>query len=61
MIQKRKGKEKCHISEDMPIVVYGNATPLWEQLPSPPKTRPPYVTWALVKPKRQIQNDTEQE
>ena len=26
----------------MPIVVVGNANPLWEQVPSPPKTRPPY-------------------
>ena len=25
----------------MPIVVVGNANPLWEQMPSPPKTRPP--------------------
>ena len=39
----------------MPIVVVGNATQLWEQMPSSPKTRPPYVTWASVKPQRQIQ------
>ena len=32
----------------MPLVVVGNATQLWEQMPSPPKTRPPYMTWALV-------------
>ena len=48
------------MTEAMPIVVVGNATQLWEQMPSPPKTRPPYVTWALVKPQRQIQDDMEQ-
>ena len=53
-IQKQKGKGKNNITEAMPIVVVGNATQLWEQMPSPPKTRPPYVTWALVKPQRQI-------
>ena len=44
----------------MPIVVVGNANPLWEQMPSPPKTRPPYVTWTWVKPQKQIQDDPEQ-
>ena len=29
----------------MPIIVVGNANPLGEQMPHPPKTRPPYVTW----------------
>ena len=43
----------------MPIVVYGDATQLWEQMPSPPKARPPYATWALIKPQRQIQDDAE--
>ena len=43
----------------MPIVVYGDATQLWEQMPSPPKARPPYATWAWIKPQRQIQDDTE--
>ena len=43
----------------MPIVVYGDATSFWEQMPSPPKARPPYATWALVKPQRQIQDDAE--
>ena len=51
-IQKEKGKGKCNITETMPIVVLGNVTQLWEQRPSPPKTRPPYATWALVKPQR---------
>ena len=37
----------------MPIVVVGNANPLWEQIPSPPKTRPPYMTWMWVKPQKQ--------
>ena len=32
----------------MPIVVVGNATQLWDQMPSPPKASPPYMTWALV-------------
>ena len=49
-IQKGKGKGKNNITETMPIVVVGNATQLWEQIPSPPKARPPYMTWALVKP-----------
>ena len=60
MIQKEKSKGKCNITEAIPIVVVGNATQLWEQMLSPPKARPPYVTWALVKPQRQIQDDTEQ-
>ena len=59
-IQKEKGKGKWSITETMPIVVVGNATQLWNQMPSPPKARPPYVTWELVKPQRQIQDDTEQ-
>ena len=54
-----KGKGKCNINDTMPIVVYGDATQLWEQMPSLPKARPPYVTWALAKPHRQIQDDTE--
>ena len=44
----------------MPIVVVGNANPLSEQMPSPPKTRPPYATWMSVKPQKQIQDDPEQ-
>ena len=59
-IQKGKSKGKQNITETMPIVVVGNATQLWDQMPSPPKARPPYVTWALVKPQRQIQDDMEQ-
>ena len=59
-IQNQKSKSKCNITEAMPIVVVGNANQLWEQMPSPPKTRPPYMTWTLVKPQRQIQDDTEQ-
>ena len=31
---------------------------LWEQMPSPPKTRPPYGTWTWVK--SQKQDDPEQ-
>ena len=54
---KGKGKGKCNNTEAMPIVVVGNATQLWEQIPSPPKTRPPYATWALVKLQRQVQDD----
>ena len=42
----------------MPIAVVGNANPLWEQMPSPPKTRPPYATWTWVK--SQKQDDLEQ-
>ena len=62
-MQKGKGKVKgkCNNTEAMPIVVVGNATQLWEQIPSPPKTRPPYTTWALVKLQRQVQDDTENE
>ena len=48
------------MTEGMPVVVVGNATQLWEQMPCLPKTTPPYMTWALVKPQRQIQDDTEQ-
>ena len=59
-IQKGKCKGKHNITEAMPIVVVGNATQLWDQMPSPPKARPPYMTWALVKPQRQIQDDMEQ-
>ena len=44
----------------MPIVVVGNANPLWEQMPSPPKTRPPYTTWMWVKSQKQTQDDPEQ-
>ena len=58
--QKQKGKGKCNMTEAMPIVVVGNATQLWEQMPFSPKTRPPYATWTLVKPQRQILDDTEQ-
>ena len=54
-----KGKGKCNNTETMPIVVYDDATQLWEQMPSPAKARPPYATWALIKPQRQIQDDTE--
>ena len=54
-----KGKGKCNITEAMPIVVCGNATQLWEQMPSPPKARPPYATWAVIKPQRQIQDNME--
>ena len=56
---KGKGKGKCNITDTMPIVVYGDATQLWEQMPSPPKSRPPYATLALIKPQRQIQDDAE--
>ena len=59
-IQKQKGKSKHNTTEPMPIVVVGNANQLWEQMPSPPKTRPQYATWTLVKPQRQIQDDVEQ-
>ena len=58
-IQKWKSKGKWNITEAIQIVVVGNATQLWDQMPSPPKARPPYVTWALVKPQRQILDDTE--
>ena len=51
-IQNQKGKSKCNITEPMPIVVVGNANQLWEQMPSPPKNRPPYMTWTWVKPQR---------
>ena len=59
-IQKEKGKGKCNITETMPRVVVGNVTQLWEQMASSPKTRPPYMTLALVKPQRQICIDMEQ-
>ena len=55
----KKGKGKCGNTETMPIVVYGDATQLWEQMPSPPKARPPFATWAMIKPQRQIQDDME--
>ena len=51
----------------MPVVVVDNATQLWDQMPSPPKARPPYTTWALENLKdryRMTQNiieDTENE
>ena len=48
-IEKGKGKGKCNITYTMPIVVYGDATQLWEQMPFPPKARPPYATWATDK------------
>ena len=59
-IHKQKGKSKQNLTETMPIVVVGNANPLWEQMPSPQKTRPPYVTWTWVKSQKQIQDDPEQ-
>ena len=43
-IQKGKSKGKCNIREAMPIAVVGNAIQLWDQIPSPPKPRSPYVT-----------------
>ena len=43
-IEKGKGKVKCNNTETMPIVLYGDATQLWEQMPSPPKATPPYTT-----------------
>ena len=58
-IQKGKSKGKQNITEAMPIVVLGNATQLWDQMPPPQKARPPYATWVLVKPQRQIQDDME--
>ena len=58
-IQKEKGKGKQSIMETMPIDVVGNAIQLWNQMPSPPKARLPYMTWALIKPQRQIQDDGE--
>ena len=58
-IQKGKSKGKQNITETMTIVVVGNATQLWDQMPSPPKARPSYATWALIKPQRQIQDDME--
>ena len=54
-----KGKGKCYINDAMPIIVYGDATHLWEQMPSLLKARPQYTTWALVKPQRQTQDDVE--
>ena len=59
-IHKQKGKSKQNLTETMPIVIVGNANPLWEQVPSPPKTRPPYMTWTWVKPQKQTQDDPEQ-
>ena len=58
-IEKGKGKGKCNITDTMPIVVNDDATQLWEQMPSPPKARLPYTTWALIKPQRQVQDDAE--
>ena len=58
-LTKGTGKGKCNINDAMPIVVYGDTTQLWEQMPLLPKARPPYVTWALVKPQRQTQDDAE--
>ena len=43
----------------MPMVVYGDTTQLWEQMPSPPKARPSFATWAMIKPQRQIKDDME--
>ena len=37
--------KKWNHTETMPILVVGNVNPLWEQMPSPPKTRRPYATW----------------
>ena len=45
----------------MTIVVVGNANQLWEQMPSPPNTRLPYVTWTWVKCQKQIQNRNKEE
>ena len=59
-IQNTKGKSKHNLTEGMPIVVVGNTNQLWEKMPSPPKTRPPYMTWIWVKPQKQIQDDLEQ-
>ena len=56
--KNKKGKSKQNLTEAMPIVVVGNANPLWEQMPSPPKTRPRYATWTWVKSEKQ--DDLEQ-
>ena len=57
-IHKQNGKSKQDLTDAMPIVVVGNANPLWKQMHSPPKTRPPYATWTWVK--TQKQDDPEQ-
>ena len=59
-IQKQKGKSKSNATEAMPIVVVSNANQIWEEIPSPSKTRPPYSTWTLVGPQIQKQKDAEQ-
>ena len=59
-IQKQKGTSKSNTTEAMPIVVLGNANQIWEQIPSPSKTRPPHSTWTVVGPKKQKQKDVEQ-
>ena len=58
--QKQKSTSKSNTTEAMPIVVVGNANQIWEQTPSPSKTRPPYSTWTLVGPHIQKQDDVEQ-
>ena len=58
-IQKQESKSKSNTTETMPIVAVGNTNQLWEQMPSPFKTRPPYSTWTLVGPQIQKQDDAE--
>ena len=58
--QKQKITSKSNTTRAMPIVVVGNTNQIWEQIPSPLKTRPPYLTWTLVGPHIQKQDDAEQ-
>ena len=58
--QKQKCTGKSNTTEAMPIAVFANANQIWEQIPSPSKTRPPYLTWTLVGPHKQKQDDAEQ-
>ena len=58
--QKQKGTSKSNTTKAMPVVVVDNANQIWEQTPSPSKTRPPYLTWTLVGPHIQKQDDAEQ-
>ena len=57
---QKQGTSKNNTTEPMLIVVFDNTDQIWNQKPSPSKTRPPYSTWTLIGPQTLKQDDAEQ-
>ena len=60
LVIQKQGTSKNNTTEPMPIVTVGNTNQIWDQKPSPSKARPPYLTWTLIGPQTQKQDNTEQ-